>query len=220
MAFILSYFESNHESNGKSTALLAVWPRHWVLHHAAAGAALVQTGEPTSPDRVSLGGADLPGTPALAVLLGNAQAKRLKPLLTGCHESNVRRMRQGGLKAHLGQHGQGDFNGHGSGSGSCRPALLRGIDRCSTSRQHQATADGQEHQGLEQQQEDPQGRASRYLHPGLNQQGEQQQHGGLEGQHLGRAERAKGVEKHSQATTYPILAGCVRRSGLFSGVQR
>ena len=48
------------------------------------------------------------------------------------------------------QHRQGDFNGHGAGSGCCRPALLRGVERGTTRRKHQATADGEEHQHLQQ----------------------------------------------------------------------
>jgi hypothetical protein len=47
------------------------------------------------------------------------------------------------------QHRQGDFNLHGWLS--CRSvfALLRGIERRAARRQHDATTDGQEHQGLE-----------------------------------------------------------------------
>ena len=52
---------------------------------------------------VALGSADLPDAPALAVLLLDAQPERLKPLLTGCHEPNVRKKRQGGLRTTVGQ---------------------------------------------------------------------------------------------------------------------
>jgi|LauGreDrversion4_2_1035121.scaffolds.fasta_scaffold1400744_1 hypothetical protein len=38
-------------------------------------------------------------------------------------------------------------------------------------------------------------------------QGEQQQHGGLEGQHFGRDERAEGGQKYSEITGLSMLAG-------------
>jgi hypothetical protein len=86
------------------------------------------------------------------------------------------------------QHRQGGFNRYGSRAGRSALALLGGDERRTASRQDQATTDGQEHQGLEQQEEQANGRAGRDLHLGLDQQAEQKQHRGLEGQHLGCGE--------------------------------
>ena len=70
-------------------------------------------------------------------------------------------------KQRHGQHGEKEnlealnlFRVHGSresASGRCRPALWRGVERRSAGRQHQATADDQEYQGLEEQQSNAQG---------------------------------------------------------------
>ena len=73
--------------------------------------------------------------------------------------------------------------------------------------QNQASADGEKHQRLQKQQKDSDGRTGNDLHPRLDQQGEQQQDGGLEAQHLGRAERAERVKKHGVITGIPMLTG-------------
>ena len=46
---------------------------------------------------------------------------------------------------------------HGLGLAHSGPALLRAVDRCPSNSQHQAAADGQERQGLQQQQEEAEG---------------------------------------------------------------
>jgi len=52
--------------------------------------------------QVALRDSDLPNTPALAVLLPDAQAKGVEPLLTGCHGKNVRQTRLKRLRSRLG----------------------------------------------------------------------------------------------------------------------
>jgi hypothetical protein len=79
------------------------------------------------------------------------------------------------------------------GSSHGRLALLGGVERRTASRQHNATADGQEAQGLEHQQKDAQGREGADAYLGLDQQRQQHEHDGLEGQNLRRGERAEGV---------------------------
>ena len=49
-------------------------------------------------------------------------------------------------------------------------------------------------------------RASHFLEPGLDQQGEQQQRG-LQGQHLCGTERTKGVQKHGGLVASMLAAG-------------
>ncbi len=79
------------------------------------------------------------------------------------------------------------------------------VDSRPAGHQHQATADGQKHLGLQQQEEDANGRARCDLRPGLDKQGELQQHRGHGGQHIGCAERAEGIKKHGGLTDLCML---------------
>ena len=55
-------------------------------------AVLLAADQLAAPDGLAASGSELADDPALAVLLGNAHAQRLKPLLTCCHGPNVYQM--------------------------------------------------------------------------------------------------------------------------------
>ena len=71
-------------------------------HHAAAGPVFPSPSELAPANGVSVGGADFPNAPALAVLLPDGEPEGLVPLLPGCHAPNVRQTRLWGLRSQLG----------------------------------------------------------------------------------------------------------------------
>ena len=79
-------------------------------------------------------------------------------------------------------------------------------------REAQGASDGQKRQRLNRQKEKSMRRSRLDLDPCLDQQGEQQQHRGLESQHLGGAQWAKRVQKHGGSLGVPILPAR-RRAG-------
>lgn len=87
-------------------------------------------------------------------------------------------------------------SGHGSGwSGGRGRAAVEGIGHATDGRQPQGACGRQEDEGLQGQQGEPQGRGGLDLDPGLDQQGEQEQHGGLQPGDLRGGEGTEGAER-------------------------